>query len=160
MKSQERKKVVLFWVLWLFKIFTIFLKCARVYRPFCSFSLLWNLLQLYFSIFFFRKTEKLNILAIYKSIIIIFLWIFLWYLYKSFVRKKSISITRKTSRTLSRWSSTRKGRNQNLISYYSFFKSFFGVYLQVAFWQFQNQPLRTSRTSSRRSSTRKVEIQI
>ena len=38
---------------------------------------------------FFFNCWKLNIFAIFKSIILIFQWIFLWYLSTSFVKKKS-----------------------------------------------------------------------
>ena len=57
--------------------------------------------------FFSSIVEKFNISAIYKSIILTFQWIFLWYLSTSFVRKKSNSTTRRSSRTTSRWISTK-----------------------------------------------------
>ena len=56
--------------------------------------------------FFSSIVEKLNITTIYKSIILFFQWIFLWYLSTSFVKKKSNPTIRRTSRTTSRWIST------------------------------------------------------
>ena len=76
----KSSQIVFFWVLQFSQ------KGARLYRLFRHFSIAQTTINPY--CFVFPKVEKLNISAVYKSIIIIYQWIFLWYLYTSFVKRK------------------------------------------------------------------------
>ena len=88
--------------------------------------------------------------------------IFLWYLSTNFGRKIFNFNYQQNLENIVYVKFHKEGRKQNFISYYTFFfKASFGIYLQASFWSISEPTTRrTSRTSSRRSSTKKVKIQI
>ena len=71
-----------------------------------------NFYNSFFSGFSSPKFEKVNIYVIYNSIIKIFMWILLWYLSTSFIRKKFKSSNRRNSKTSSRWSSKKWSKSK------------------------------------------------
>ena len=120
--------------LWLqFKFFCNFLKkSAKYIDPFGYFVAQTSITSFYF---FSRKVEKLNISAIYKSIILIcsvnlpLVSIFKFY------QKEFNSNNQENLENNIQLKFYKEGQNQNLISYYLFFlKSYFGVYFQVPIW--------------------------